>query len=157
MLEINTDGFFMKEALKQARLSLENNEVPIGSVIVCNNHIIAKAHNQVETLRDSTAHAEMIGITSAAEYLGAKFLNDCVLYVTLEPCMMCAGAIKWSRISKLVIAAADEKEGFITKYKANHLLSAKTEVVFGLEEKEASQLLSDFFQKLRKNNKRDFS
>ncbi|MEI6311501.1 MAG: nucleoside deaminase [Bacteroidota bacterium] len=157
MLDINTDAFFMREAIKQAKRAFEENEVPVGAIMVCNNHIIAKAYNQVEVLADATAHAEMICITSASEYLGAKFLNDCTLYVTLEPCMMCAGAIKWSRISKLVIAAADEKEGFITKYKANHLLNAKTEIIFGVEEKEAIQLLKDFFQKLRNNNQRNWN
>lgn len=157
MLEINTDSYFMKEALKQAKKAFDENEVPVGAVLVCNNHIIAKSYNQVEVLTDSTAHAEMIGITSAAEYLGAKFLNECTLYVTLEPCMMCAGAIKWSRIGRLVIAASDEKEGFISKYKADTLLLSKTEIVWGIEEKEASQLLKDFFVKLRNNNQRNWN
>jgi tRNA(adenine34) deaminase len=157
MLEFNTDTFFMREAIKQAKRAYDENEVPVGAILVCNNQIIAKSYNQVEKLTDTTAHAEMIGITSASEYLGSKFLNECTLYVTLEPCMMCAGAIKWSRISKLVIAASDEKEGFISKYNANNLLTAKTEIIWGVEELEASKLLKDFFHKLRNDNQRNWN
>lgn len=157
MLDIHTDSYFMKEALKQAKRAFDENEVPVGVVMVCNNHIIAKSYNQVETLTDTTAHAEMIGITSASEYLGSKFLDECTLFVTLEPCMMCAGAIKWSRVSRLVIAASDEKEGFITKYNATNLLHPKTEIVWGVEMVAASQLLKDFFAKLRNDNQRNWN
>ena len=157
MLDIHTDSYFMREALKQAKRAFDENEVPVGVVMVCNNHIIAKSYNQVETLTDTTAHAEMIGITSASEYLGSKFLDECTLFVTLEPCMMCAGAIKWSRVSRLVIAASDEKEGFITKHNANNLLHPKTEIVWGIEATAASQLLKDFFLKIRKDNQRNWN
>lgn len=147
--EIYNDAYFMKLALRQAQLAFDAGEVPIGAVMASNSVLLCKAHNQVEKLNDTTAHAEILCITGTSEHLGAKFLHDCTLYVTLEPCMMCAGAIKWSRVSRLVIAAADIKEGFISKYQANHVLHPKTEVVWGIEEKESIALLQGFFKKLR--------
>ena len=137
----------MREALKEAKLALSKHEVPVGAVIVSNNTIIAKGHNLTETLNDVTAHAEMQVITSASEYLGNKFLNDCVLYVTLEPCVMCAGAINWSRISKLVIGATDTKKGY--SLFNSEIISSKTEIITGVLEKECSEILSEFFKKLR--------
>ena len=149
LLEISTDEFYMREALKLARRAMEEGEVPIGALVVCNNQMISKAYNQTEKLTDTTAHAEIIGITSASEYLGAKFLNQCTMYVTLEPCMMCAGAIKWSRISRLVIGAMDEKEGFISKYDAVGVLHPKTLVTHGILANESAQLLREFFMSKR--------
>src|ERR1035437_7978166 len=111
-MELFTDEYFMKEALKEAQKGYDADEVPVGAVIVCDNKIIARAHNLTERLNDVTAHAEMQAITSAASYIGGKYLNECVLYVTLEPCPMCAGALGWSQISKVVYAAKDDKKGF---------------------------------------------
>ena len=109
-LQPNSDEYYMKEALKEAKKALELDEVPVGAVIVCNNQIIARAHNFTERLNDVTAHAEMQAFTSAADYLGGKYLNECTLYVTLEPCLMCAGASYWAQIKKIVFGASDEKE-----------------------------------------------
>jgi tRNA(adenine34) deaminase len=106
------DEYFMKQALSEARLAAEEGEVPIGAIIVCKNNIIARAHNQTERLADPTAHAEMLAITSAVSALGAKYLTECTLYVTVEPCVMCAGAIGWAQISTIVYGAPDEKRGF---------------------------------------------
>lgn len=146
-MEIFSDEYFMREALKEAKLALSKNEVPVGAVIVSNNTIIAKGHNLTETLIDVTAHSEMQVITSASEYLGNKFLNDCILYVTLEPCVMCAGAINWARISKLVIGASDTKKGY--SLFNSEIISSKTEIIMGVLENECSEILSDFFKKLR--------
>ncbi len=144
---IFTDEYFMKEALKEAHKAFDAREVPIGAVIVSNNKIIARGHNLTETLNDPTAHAEMQAFTAATEYLGAKYLNDCVLYVTLEPCTMCAGAAYWSQIGKIVFAATDEKRGY-QKLKTN-ILHPKTEVVSGVLENECSILIKDFFKAKR--------
>ncbi len=144
---IFTDEYFMKEALKEAHKAFDAKEVPIGAVIVSNNKIIARGHNLTETLNDPTAHAEMQAFTAATEYLGAKYLNDCVLYVTLEPCTMCAGAAYWSQIGKIVFAATDEKRGY-QKLKTN-ILHPKTEVVSGVLENECSILIKDFFKAKR--------
>ena len=141
-----TDDYFMKLALQEAVAALEKDEVPVGCIIVSNNRVIARSHNLSETLNDVTAHAEMQAITSAAGYLGGKYLIDCTLYVTLEPCVMCCGALNWAQISRVVIGARDEKRGFINK---NLSLHPKTEVVTGILENECSQLLLDFFKSKR--------
>ncbi|SEG20164.1 tRNA(adenine34) deaminase [Halpernia humi] len=138
-----TDEYFMKIALQQAQEALEKDEVPIGCVIVSQNRIIAKSHNLTETLNDVTAHAEMQAITSAANFLGGKYLINCTLYVTLEPCVMCCGALNWSQISKVVIGARDEQRGFINK---NLSLHPKTEIVTGILENDCSQIVKDFFK-----------
>ena len=138
-----SDEYFMKAALQEARYALEEEEVPIGCVIVCNNKIIARGHNLTERLNDITAHAEMQSITSAANFLGGKYLKDCTMYVTLEPCVMCAGALFWSQISHLVIGARDEKRGFLNKEIELH---PKTEITMGVLEEECSLLVSEFFK-----------
>src|SRR6188768_763399 len=128
-MELYTDEHFMREALKEAAKALEIGEVPVGAVVVCQNRIIARAHNQTEKLTDATAHAEMLAITSAANYLGSKYLDECSLYVTLEPCVMCAGALQWVQLQKLVFGAHDVKRGY--SLVQNPLLHPKTEVVTG--------------------------
>jgi len=133
-------------ALQEAQIAFEKDEVPIGCVIVSNNRVIAKAHNLTEALNDVTAHAEMQAITSAANYLGGKYLQNCTLYVTLEPCVMCCGALSWSQISKVVIGARDEQRGFINK---NLSLHPKTELVTGVMENECSDLVKNFFKSKR--------
>lgn len=139
----------MNEALKEAKKAFEADEVPVGAVIVAENKIIARGHNLTQQLNDVTAHAEMQTITSATNYIGGKYLNDCTLYVTLEPCLMCAGALYWSHISKIVYGASDEKKGYT---KINQLvLHPKTVVEKGVLENECSQLLKDFFTLKRKN------
>lgn len=140
----NSLEFFMSEALKEAQIALGKNEVPIGAVVVCGNRIVARAHNLTETLNDVTAHAEMQAFTSAADYLGGKYLNECILYVTLEPCVMCAGAAYWTQLGKLVYGADDEKRGY--RLINGNLLHPHTEVVSGILTKECSQLLTDFFK-----------
>ncbi|MDR2205560.1 MAG: nucleoside deaminase [Flavobacteriaceae bacterium] len=137
-----TDEYFMKLAFREAEIALEKNEVPVGCIIVFENRIIAKAHNLTETLNDVTAHAEMQAITSAANFLGGKYLQNCTMYVTLEPCVMCAGALVWSQVSKVVIGARDEQRGFINKKLTLH---PKTKIVFGILENECSQIMKDFF------------
>ena len=141
-----TDEYYMKMALQEAQIALEKDEVPICCVIVSNNRVIAKAHNLTEALNDVTAHAEMQAITSAANYLGGKYLQNCTLYVTLEPCVMCCGALNWSQISKVVIGARDEQRGFINK---NLSLHPKTELVTGVMENECSELVKNFFKSKR--------
>lgn len=146
MENLFTDEYFMRMAFNEAITASERDEIPVGAVIVCNNKIIAKAHNLTETLTDVTAHAEMQAITSAANYLGGKYLQDCTLYVTLEPCVMCGGALYWSQISKVVYGASDEKRGFKAKIGELH---PKTEIVSGIMEDECGQLMKDFFQRKR--------
>jgi tRNA(adenine34) deaminase len=141
-----TDEYFMKMALAEAEIALEKDEVPIGCIIVSNNRILAKAHNLTEALNDVTAHAEMQAITSAANYLGGKYLQNSTMYVTLEPCVMCCGALNWSQISKVVIGARDENRGFINK---NLKLHPKTEIVLGIMEHECSVIVKDFFKSKR--------
>lgn len=141
-----TDDYFMKMALLEAEKALEKDEVPIGCIVVSNNRIIAKSHNLTETLNDVTAHAEMQAITSAANFLGGKYLLNCTLYVTLEPCVMCTGALAWSQISKVVIGARDEQRGFINKGLSLH---PKTEVVTGVLENECSTIVTEFFRNKR--------
>lgn len=138
----------MNEALKQAQYAFEEGEIPVGAVIVLNNRIIARAYNQTEKLNDVTAHAEMLAITSAANTLGAKYLIDCKLYVTLEPCLMCAGALFWSQISEIHFAASDLKRGF--RNKQADVLHPKTKWIEGTLAAESESLLQTFFQKLRK-------
>ena len=138
-----SEEFFMNEALKQAQQAFELEEVPVGAVIVNQNRIIARAHNMTQQLNDVTAHAEMIAITSASNYLGAKYLVDCSLYVTLEPCVMCAAALKWAQIDRIVYSASDPREGF-TNHK-EPVLHKKTEVVPGILENPSSTLLKQFF------------
>lgn len=142
-----SDEYFMKEALKEAQKAFDAGEIPVGAVIVTGNKIIARAHNLSETLNDSTAHAEMQAITAAAEYLGSKYLNECTLYVTLEPCMMCAGALHWSQIGKIVFGASDDKKGY-KKYNPP-LLHPKTKIVSGIMENECANLMIDFFKNKR--------
>ena len=141
-MEMFTDEYFMKQALLEAQYALEKDEVPVGCIVVSNNRIIARAHNLTETLNDVTAHAEMQAITSSANYLGGKYLIDCTLYVTLEPCVMCCGALNWSQISKVVIGASDEKRGFMSKHLSLH---PKTEIVTGVMEQECSDIIKTFF------------
>lgn len=136
----------MKMALQEAEAAKDLQEVPIGCVIVMNNRVIARGHNLTEQLNDVTAHAEMQAITSAANFLGGKYLKDCTMYVTLEPCVMCAGALAWSQISKVVIGARDEKRGFISK---NLQLHPKTEIITGILENECSDLVKAFFKEKR--------
>lgn len=136
----------MRQALHEAENALEKDEVPIGCVIVSNNRIIARAHNLTETLNDVTAHAEMQAITSAANFLGGKYLRDCILYVTMEPCVMCSGALSWSQISKVVIGARDEHRGFINKHLSLH---PKTEIITGILENECSLMVKEFFKSKR--------
>lgn len=137
----------MKEALKEAQKAFYEDEVPVGAVVVCDNKIIARAHNMTEKLNDVTAHAEMLAITSATNYLGGKYLNECSLYVTLEPCVMCGGALYWSQIKKVVYASPDVKRGFSTLEK--NILHPKTELVRGVLQQEASELITTFFKSKR--------
>jgi tRNA(adenine34) deaminase len=138
----------MNEALKEAMNAFDKDEVPIGAVVVCDNMIIARAHNLTETLNDVTAHAEMQAITAASEYLGGKYLDQCELYVTLEPCHMCAGALFWAQLGSLVYSAADEKRGYTLLNSS--VLHPKTKVSKGILENESAQLLKTFFAKKRK-------
>lgn len=147
MEDIFSDEYFMRIALNEAYSAFERDEIPVGAVIVAQNKIIAKGHNLTETLHDVTAHAEMQTITSAANYLGAKYLKDCTLYVTLEPCVMCAGALYWSQISRVVYGAKDVKRGYSSQ---NVQLHPKTMVSSGIMEHECSQLVLDFFAQKRK-------
>ena len=143
------DSYFMKKAIQEAEAALENGEIPVGAVIVIDNKIIARGHNLTETLTDVTAHAEMQAITAAANYLGGKYLLNCTLYVTLEPCQMCAGALNWSQISKIVYGARDEKRGCINLKTKLH---PKTKIKGGVMAEEASQLLKRFFIEKRNLN-----
>ena len=136
----------MKMAFQEAEKALEKDEVPIGCIIVSNDRILAKSHNLTETLNDVTAHAEMQAITSAANYLGGKYLQNCTLYVTVEPCVMCSGALAWSQISKVVIGARDEQRGFINKGLTLH---PKTEIVTEVFENECSEIVKSFFKNKR--------
>jgi len=147
MINPFTQEYFMKEALKQAKTAYMEGEVPVGAVIVAGNTIIARTYNMTEKLNDVTAHAEMLAITAASNHLGAKYLQDCTLYVTLEPCTMCASALAWSQIGKVVWAASDPKKGFTQV--TTPLLHPKTEVMSGIMEDEASEMLKNFFKKKR--------
>ena len=147
-LSIFSDEHYMKQALEQARFAYEEGEVPVGAVVVSNKKIIARAHNQVERLKDPTAHAEVLAITAANNAMGSKYLEDCTLYVTLEPCAMCAGALFWSQVSRVVFGAHDAKRGYQRFDKS--ILHPKTEVVSGIMAEESQKLLNDFFRELRK-------
>lgn len=149
MIQIFDDTYFMKKALQEAETAFEKGEIPVGAVIVLNNQIIARAHNLTETLTDVTAHAEMQAFTAAADFLGGKFLRDCVLYVTLEPCQMCAGASYWTQIGKLVYGASEPERGFV---KLQTTLHPKTSVVSGILENDCSQILKRFFIQKRNMN-----
>lgn len=138
------DEKYMREALNEAKAALKEDEIPIGAVVVSDGRIIGRGHNLTETLHDVTAHAEMQAITAAEEYLGGKYLNQCTLYVTIEPCVMCAGAIGWSQLGRLVYGAADEKRGY-TRY-APDALHPKTVVVRGVLEEEAAEMMKEFFK-----------
>lgn len=150
MANILNDDFFMKEAIKEAKKALVRDEVPIGAVIVCNDQVIARAHNLTETLNDVTAHAEMQAFTAAENYIGAKYLNECTLYVTSEPCPMCAGAAFWTQIGRIVYGAEDKKRGFLNKNL--NVLHPKTKLTGGVLESECSDLLIDFFKRKRNPN-----
>jgi len=143
------DDFFMGEALKEARTALDNDEVPIGAVIVAKGKIIGRGHNLTERLNDVTAHAEMQAFTAAANYLGGKYLRDCTLYVTIEPCVMCAGASYWTQVSRIVYGAADSQRGF--QRIGTNVLHPKTEIKGGIKEEECGTLVKNFF--LSKRNK----
>lgn len=142
-----TDELYMQKALTEARKAMEEQEIPIGAIIVCKGRMLAQTHNLTETLCDVTAHAEMQAITAAANALGGKYLNECTLYVTVEPCPMCAGALGWAQIGRIVYGARDEKRGF-SQY-APHVLHPKTEVVGGILEEECRTLMQEFFKEKR--------
>jgi tRNA(adenine34) deaminase len=139
--------YFMKEALKEAERAFEREEIPVGAVIVCNDIIVARAHNLTETLNDVTAHAEMQAFTAAASNLGGKYLSECTLYVSLEPCVMCAGAAFWTRIGKMVWGASDKKRGF--SQVSEVILHPRTQIVSGIMENECSMILKEFFLRKR--------
>ena len=142
------DAYFMKKALVEANVAFDMDEIPIGAVVVCQNQITARAHNPAEQLTDVPAHAEMQAITAAANYLGGKYLTDCTLYVTVEPCVMCAGALGWSQIGRVVFGARDEKRGF--QKLAPEALHVKTELVEGILADECGALMQDFFARKRR-------
>lgn len=142
-----TDEYFMREALKEAQKAFELGEIPVGAVVVAKNRIIARAHNQTEKLTDATAHAEMIAVTSASNYLGSKYLNECTLYVTLEPCVMCAGALHWVQLQKLIYGASDVQRGY--SLVASPLLHPRTEIIRGILAGESKSLIDAFFRQLR--------
>lgn len=137
------DSYFMRLAIKEAAYAYEENEVPVGAIVVSNNRIIGKGHNQTEKLKDVTAHAEMLALTAAANYLGSKYLDECTLYVTLEPCIMCAAALRWARIGRLVFGATDPKAGFLKIGK--HILHPKTELTSGIMQHDCAVLMTEFF------------
>jgi tRNA(adenine34) deaminase len=147
MINPFTDEYFMKKALQEAEMAFEKGEIPVGAIVVIDNKVIARGHNLTEMLIDVTAHAEMQAITAAANFLGGKYLIGCTLYVTLEPCQMCAGALYWSQISKIVFGASDENRGFV---KMGTQLHPKTTVVKGVLANEASELMKRFFVERRK-------
>lgn len=143
------DEYFMRQALMQAQNAFEEDEVPIGAVVVINNKIIARGYNQVERLNDPTAHAEIIALTSAFNYLGSKYLPDASLYVTIEPCLMCAGAMYWSKIGRIVYGASDEKNGYLHITKENSPFHPKTELLKGVLQDECAELIKTFFKQKR--------
>ena len=147
MINIFTPEYFMKEALKEAQNAYDMGEVPVGAIIVSNNVIIARAHNFTQKLNDVTAHAEMIAITSAAEALGGKYLKDCQLYVTLEPCTMCAGALAWAQIGEIYFGASDEKRG--AGRLTENIYHPKTKIEFGIMKNECSEIMKAFFEERR--------
>jgi tRNA(adenine34) deaminase len=148
MLSIYTDDHYMKEALKEAQKAYDAGEVPVGAVVVCNKQIIARAHNLTERLCDVTAHAEMQAITAAANTIGGKYLNDCTLYVTVEPCPMCAGALHWSQVGKVIYGASDDKKGYSTI--SDSLMHPKTIIEKGVMAEDCMELMQRFFRERRK-------
>ena len=142
-----SDAFFMKQALAEAQKAYDEGEIPVGAVVVCDNRVIARAHNQTERLNDVTAHAEIVALTAAADYLGSKYLDECTLYVTLEPCVMCAGALAWAQLGRLVYAASDDKRGFMRFGK--ELLHPKTKLELGIMQDDCSDLIKRFFKEKR--------
>lgn len=144
-----TDEYYLMQAIKEARRAFEDDEIPIGAVLVVNEKIIARGHNMTERLKDPTAHAEMIALTSAFNYLGSKYLPDATLYVTVEPCLMCAGAIYWSKLGKIVYGADDEKSGYKKTTGVNWPFHPKTELIRGVLKDECAKLMQDFFKNKR--------
>jgi tRNA(adenine34) deaminase len=147
MISVFSDEYFMKMALKEAEIASQNGEIPVGAVIVCQNQILARTHNMTELLNDVTAHAEILALTAASQALGAKYLNECTIYVSLEPCIMCAGALAWAQIGRIVYAAYDEKKGY--NKLASTCLHPKTEVLSGILEQESKKMIQDFFKDKR--------
>lgn len=148
MLSVFSDTYFMKQALAEAEQAYSAGEIPVGAVIVCDNRIIARTHNQTEQLTDVTAHAEIMAITAASGHLGSKYLPDCTIYVTVEPCVMCAGALAWSQIGRVVYGATDEKRGFMAAG-GKALLHPKTRLELGVLEAECGELMQKFFRERR--------
>lgn len=146
-METPNDEHYMREALKEARKAFDEGEIPVGAVVVCRNKIIARAHNQTERLNDATAHAEMLAVTAAANYLGSKYLDECTLYVTLEPCPMCAGALHWSQLQRLVFGADDLQRGY--QLIKSPLLHPRTTIARGIHAAESKALIEEFFRLLR--------
>jgi tRNA(adenine34) deaminase len=144
-----SDEQYMKLALAEAQKAFNKEEVPVGAIVVMNNTVIAKAHNQVELLKDSTAHAEILAITTAFQFLGSKYLPEATLYVTLEPCLMCSGALYWSKIGRIVFGAFDEKNSYRRCTGPNTPFHPKTEIMGGVLETECAELMKTFFQRLR--------
>ncbi|WP_020567010.1 nucleoside deaminase [Neolewinella persica] len=144
MLKVYDDDYFMRQAIEQAKLAAAAGEIPVGAVVVANERIIARGHNQTELLSDVTAHAEIIALTAAANHLGDKYLHDCTLYVTLEPCPMCAGALAWSQVSRIVYGASDDKRGFMRF--GRELLHPKTTLEFGIMHEACGELMTSFFR-----------
>ena len=147
MVQVYDDAYFMRQALREAEKAYEEGEVPVGAVVVCKNQIIGRGHNATERLKDVTAHAEIIAITAAANFLNSKYLKDCTLYVTLEPCVMCAGALHWAQLGRLVYSAQDDKRGFVSI--GQPLLHPKTKVEYGVLMEQSSLLLKAFFKSKR--------
>lgn len=142
-LQPYSETYFMRQALEEARLAFEEGEIPIGAVVVCRGQIIARAHNEVERLKDPTAHAELLAITAATEYMGGKFLSDCQLYVTVEPCVMCAGALFWARLGEIIYGAGEEKFGY--RHYAPDIFPRRAKVRSGVLSEEAAELMRSFF------------
>ncbi|HEY3405154.1 MAG TPA: nucleoside deaminase [Ohtaekwangia sp.] len=146
-MELYSDEYFMREALKEARKAFDDGEVPVGAVVVCKNRIIARAHNQTERLTDATAHAEMLAVTAAANHMGSKYLNECTLFVSLEPCVMCAGALHWVQLQRLVYGASDIQRGY--SLVNSPVLHPRTEIVKGVSADESKHLIDLFFKSIR--------
>ncbi len=144
-----TDEQYMQQALIEAKKAFDSGEVPVGAIVVLNNKIIARAHNQVELLNDSTAHAEILALTTAYSFLGSKYLPDAALYVTLEPCLMCSGALYWSKIGKIIFGASDDKNSYRKSTGSNNPFHPKTEITGGFLKEECAQLMKDFFKNRR--------
>ena len=142
-LQPYSEAYFMRQALEEARLAFEEGEIPVGAVVVCRGQIIARAHNEVERLKDPTAHAELLAITAATEYMGGKFLSDCQLYVTVEPCVMCAGALFWARLGEIIYGAGEEKFGY--RHYAPDIFPRRAKVRGGVLAEEAAELMRSFF------------